>query len=135
MEDPQFKQGFKKYVDSIRSNCYMFEVSKCCGYSEIVPTFKNATCADLYRNIECQFDIKPGNKIKVYATTKDASGNTIFIKSLIIQNDNKFIRDIILENHFFFRPIYPIPTSVVYKLTYEYENAGLNCCSSCNSNS
>ena len=27
------------------------------------------------------------------------------------------------------------PTSVVYKLTYEYENTGLNCCSSCNSNS
>jgi len=135
MEDPQFKQGLKKYVDSIRSNCYIFEVSKCCGYSEIVPAFKNSTCADLYRNIECQFDIKPENKIKVYATTRDASGNIILIKSLNIQNDTTPIRNIILENQIFFKPIYPVPTSVVYKLTYEYENTGLNCCSSCNSNS
>jgi hypothetical protein len=128
MEDPQFKQGFKKYVDSIRSNCYMFDVNKCCGYSEIVPAFKNSTCADLYRNIECQFDIKPEHKIKVYAT--DASNN-----AMVIQNDTTPIRNIILENQIFFRPIYPLPTSVVYKLTYEYENTGMNCCSSCNSNS
>jgi hypothetical protein len=128
MEDPQFNQGFKKYVDSVHRNCYMFDVNKCCGYSEIVPTFKNSTCADLYRNIECQFDIKPENKIKVYAT--DSSNN-----AMVIQNDTTPIRNIILENQIFFRPIYPLPTSVVYKLTYEYENTGMNCCSSCNSNS
>ena len=35
------------------------------------------------------------------------------------------------------KPVYPIPTSVVYKIAYEYENEGLNCCcdGSCKSNS
>lgn len=130
MEDPGFKEGFKKYVDNVRSNCYMFDVNKCCGYSEIVPTFKNATCADLYRNIECQFDIKPGNKIRVHATKNEASGIVMYI-----QNDNKLIRDLISENSNFFQPLYPLPTRVVYKVTYEYELKEMNCCSSCNSNS
>jgi hypothetical protein len=126
MEDPRFKQGFKKYLDNLHNNSYMFEVSKCCGYSEIVPSFKNATCADLYRNIMCQFDIKPEIKISVYAT--HASNN-----KMVIQNDNKPIRNIILENASFLKPIYPLPTSVVYKLVYEFDTEGLNCCSSCNS--
>ena len=120
MEDPRFKQGFKKYLDNVRNNSYMFEVSKCCGYSEIVPSFKNATCADLYRNIMCQFGINIENKILVFAT--DASNN-----KMIIQNDNTPIRNIVLENSFFFKPIYPLPTTVVYKLVYEYENEEINC--------
>ena len=131
MEDPVFKEGFKKYVDSVRSNCYMFEVSKCCGYSEIVPIFKYATCADLYRNIIHQFDINPENKIKVHATTTDSSKNIMYI-----QNDNTPIRNIIVENSNFFKPIYPLPTSVVYKLVYKFETEGSSCsCCSCNSNS
>lgn len=125
MEDPRFKQGFKKYLDNVCNNSYMFEVSKCCGYSEIVPAFKNATCEDLYRNIMCQFEIKQENKIRVFA--RDASNNT-----MVIQNDKTPIRNIILENAIFFKPIYPIPTSVVYKIAYEIEEINCVCCS-CNS--
>jgi hypothetical protein len=129
MEDPRFKEGFKKYLDNVRNNSYIFELSKCCGYSEIVPTFKNATCADLYRNIMCQFEIKEENKIKVYATITDASNNT-----MVIQNDKTPIRNIILENASFFKPIYPLPTTVVYKLVYKFETEEINCgCCSCNS--
>jgi hypothetical protein len=129
MEDPRFKQGFKKYLDNVRNNSYMFEVSKCCGYSEIVPAFKNATCADLYRNVMCQFEIKQENKIIVFA--RDASNNT-----MVVQNDATPIRNFILKNAFFFKPIYPLPTSVVYKLAYKFETEELNCgCCSCNSNS
>jgi hypothetical protein len=127
MEDPRFKEGFKKYLDNVCNNSYMFEVSKCCGYSEIVPAFKNATCGDLYRNIMCQFEIKQENKIRVFAT--DASNNT-----MVIQNDKTPIRNIILENAIFFKPIYPIPTSVVYKIVYKFEAEEINCgCCSCNS--
>ena len=129
MEDPRFKQGFKKYLDNVLNNSYMFEVSKCCGYSEIVPAFKNATCADLYRNVMCQFEIKQENKIIVFA--RDASNNT-----MVVQNDSTPIRNFILKNAFFFKPIYPLPTSVVYKLAYKFETEELNCgCCSCNSNS
>jgi len=129
MEDPVFKEGFKKYIDSVRSNCYMFDVNKCCGYSEIVPIFKYATCADLYRNIMHQFDIKPEIKMSLYA--RDANNNT-----MMIQNDNTPIRNIIVENSNFFKPIYPLPTSVVYKLVYKFETEGSSCsCCSCNSNS
>jgi hypothetical protein len=125
MEDPRFKQGFKKYLDNVRNNSYIFEVSKCCGYSEIVPTFKNATCADLYRNVMCQFDINVENKIKVYATITESSKNI-----LVIQNDKTPIRNIILENASFFKPIYPLPTTVVYNLVYKFETEEINC--SCN---
>jgi hypothetical protein len=124
MEDPSFEEGFKKYVDSVRSNCYMFEVNKCCGYSEIVPAFKNATCADLYRNIMCQFDIKPQDNVKLY--TKDSTGNM-----LVIQNNEIPIRNIIIENPNCFKPVYSLPTQVVYKLLYECQVDGQKCC--CNS--
>ena len=137
MEDPQFKQGFKKYVDSVRRNCYMFEVSKCCGYSEIVPLFKNATCSDLHRNIVCQFGIKAEEKIRIRATATDMSGNVLVINNLYIQNDDKPIRNLILENNNIFKPVYDLPTRVVYKIRYETENTASCCCndSSCNSNS
>lgn len=120
MEDPIFNQGFKRYLDNVRNNGYMFEVSKCCGYSEIMPIFKSATCADLYTNIMHQFGINIENKIRVFVT--DASNNR-----LIIQNDSTPIKNFILENANFFKPVYPLPTRVVYKITHEYENEGINC--------
>ena len=133
MEDPHFIRGFNTYIDNVRNNCYIFNVGKCCGYSEIVPIFKNANCSDLYRNVVCQFDIKPEIIVKLY--TKDETGNI-----LLIQNDNKLLRDLILENRNFFTPIYPIPTNVVYKLIYNCEKPDEkggceNFCCSCYSNS
>jgi hypothetical protein len=131
MEDPQFTRGFNKYLENVHNNCYMFEVSKCCGYSEIVPIFKTATCSDLHRNVACQFGIKSYNKLKIY--TIDTNG-----KILEIQNYNKLIRDLIFENQSFFKPIYPLPTRVVYKIKYEIDDTLIFCCCnqpSCNSNS
>jgi hypothetical protein len=106
----------------------MFEYGKCCGYSEIMPMFKSATCADLYRNFINQFQpqITSEEQLKIYATTTDTSGNTIVIKNLYIQNDEKKLSDIILEHKSFFKPLYPVPETVVYKI--RYENGKKTCC-------
>lgn len=97
---------------SIGSNTqYIFEVTKCCGYSEWVTVYKYMSLSQLYDNIKNQFGgIKP--------------------KQLCIldQNDNKIVlpesteigvRDFILNNANHFRPIYPMPASVVYRVYYD----------------
>jgi hypothetical protein len=110
----KFNEDFNRYISSVRSNSYLFEVNKCCGYCEISPINKSATCADLYKSIISQFYLRPENQIRVYAVALDLSGNRLFI-----QNNDKSIKDLIMENNNYFKPIYPLPVDVVYKLIFD----------------
>jgi hypothetical protein len=110
----KFNSDFDRYISSVRNNSYLFEVNKCCGYCELSPINKSATCADLYKNVISQFYLRPENQIRVYAVTLDVSGNRLFI-----QNNDKSIKDLIIENNNYFKPIYPLPADVVYKLIFD----------------
>ena len=110
----KFNEDFNRYISSVRNNSYLFEVNKCCGYCEISPINKSATCADLYKSIISQFYLRPENQIRVYAVALDASGNKLFI-----QNNDKSIKDLIMENNNYFKPIYPLPADVVYKVIFD----------------
>jgi hypothetical protein len=123
MENVGFMNGFNLFIDNVRSNCYMFEVGKCCGYNEIVPIFKNATCKDLYRNVMYQFQLDPSKQFRIYAISTDN-------KKVYVQNDDKSIREFIFENNKYFKPLYSVPTIVVYKLIFneKSDNSDNFCC-------
>jgi hypothetical protein len=97
---------------SIGSNTqYIFEVTKCCGYSEWVTVYKHMPLSQLYDNIKNQFGgIKPKQLCIL-----DQSGNKIVLP----ESTEIGVRDFILNNANHFRPIYPMPASVVYRVYYD----------------
>ena len=84
-----------------------FEITKCCGYSQFIPTYRDGTLKDLYRSFSSHFGF---------------SINGLFAKnggdSLVVQNNNTSLKDFIRLNPDFFKPVYPLPAKVVYNIYF-----------------
>ena len=95
------------FINKIDNTRFIFDVTKCCEYSEYVPVFKKKTLYDLYDNVSYQF----GNIInfKLFIINEDN-------EKLTIKPDETIIYDYILQNPTFFKPIYPLPMKIVYKI-------------------
>lgn len=106
-----FEERQQQYLNIIYEYQYVFEMTKCCGYVEWVSMFKRGTLNDLYTIVHNQmktpFDRIP--PIRLFLI--DASENKIELD----RNDD-FIYDYILKYPSFFKPIYPIPYRVIYRL-------------------
>ena len=85
---------------------YIFEIEKCCGYSEWISVYKKDTLEHLYHNLNIQIS---NNNNKLFMMDKNF--NKVFI-----ENTNISISDFIRNNPSFFIPIYPIPNWIIYKL-------------------
>ena len=55
MSVDQYNSKLNTYIISMTQRQYLFEITKCCEYSEFVPTYKTATLADLYKTVLNQF--------------------------------------------------------------------------------
>jgi len=88
---------------------YIFEIEKCCGYTEWISVYKKDTLEQLYHNLNIQFS-NTNNKLFMM----DKNLNKVFI-----ENTNIIIFDFIRNNPLFFTPIYPIPNWIIYKLYLE----------------
>ena len=91
---------------------YIFELTKCCGYSEWISVYKDQPLSQLYENIRFQFNgLVPK---KLYAIRNDTG------ERLEIANENQTsFRNLIVNNSNFFRPIYPLPHHIIYKIYYD----------------
>ena len=107
----QYKRKMKEYISGIPDRNFIFEITKCCGYSEIVCVNKNETLADLHKNINYQF----GKKYEIYVINKTNQ------KITLPDSNEILIRNFIFENRDFFIPIYPLPDDVVYKVHFHEE--------------
>jgi len=113
-DDNAINNYYEKSRDFVRlttSYQYIFEVTKCCGYGEWVSVFKDRSLSHLYENIKSQFyNIKPSDLCVL-----NEKGNR-----LIVPNDSTIaIRDFIRQNQDFFRPIYPVPAYIIYRIYYD----------------
>ena len=87
---------------------YIFELTKCCGYGEWVAVYKDAPLSQLYDNIYLQFGgLKPD---KLYAPNESCE------RLDILRDEECSVRKLISGNSLFFRPIYPLPSSAVYRI-------------------
>jgi len=86
---------------------YIFEIQKCCGYSEWISVYKKDSLSQLYHNLNIQFATYENTDNKLYIF--DNYGNKIFI-----ENNEMNIYDFIKEHTL--KPIYPYPDWIVYKL-------------------
>jgi len=121
-----YQAQLTRHVNGLTNNKYLFELQKCCGYSELMPIFKESSLAELHAMAYHQFTMQ-GQTLYVM----DGCGN-----SLSIPNSPIPVRQFLMENLRFFTPIYALPDPVVYKI-HMYN--GCNCnsphpvqCQSCN---
>jgi len=122
----------KKFTRTIIEHQYIFEVTKCCGYGEWVSIFKHQSLSNLYSNIGFQYNNIPSNLYAICLNTNQ--------KLLIPNVDNITVKEYILNNPTFFKPIYPIPLRIVYKIyytedrchLYDHNNEQESYCNLCN---
>jgi hypothetical protein len=108
-----YNNKLTKYFNSITNMKYLFEITKCCGYSEFVSVYKEYTFLnDLYKNVHLQFHMNELNNLWII--------NRQTGERLLIPNDgNICLKDFILNNNNYFIPVYPLPAKVVYKIYFD----------------
>jgi hypothetical protein len=107
-----YENKLNAYIQSIINNHFVFELTKCCGYSEFLPVFSSCKLSELYTNVNYKLERK--GDIKLFAIN-----NSTNEKIEIPNDDNVYIKDFIkLFNHYF-TPVYPVPAKVVYKIYYD----------------
>jgi len=104
-----YKQKYEEYLERIPIRNFIFEITKCCDYSEIFCINKNETLENLHRNIFFQFQVKP----ELYVINCNTNE-----KVYVPHSSEITIREWILRNPQLFQPIYPLPEPVVYRLYY-----------------
>lgn len=107
----QYNLQMTLYNKTVNENQTFFEITKCCGYSEFLTSFKHSTLTEFYNNVSYQFQMDV-NKITLYALSNEE-------KLLIPNVVDVTIKQFILDNRQFFKPVYPIPANIVYKIIYD----------------
>jgi hypothetical protein len=107
-----YNNKLNTYYNSILNMKYLFEISKCCGYSEIISVYKeHSTLQDLYNNVLCQFQMNSLQNLWII--------NSVTGEKLSIPNNNTPLQQYISSNNAFLTPIYPLPAKVVYRVYFD----------------
>ena len=105
-----YEKHINEMFTRITNNQYIIEMTKCCGYSCFMLFHKNFTLADMYNHVLFEM---PSNTIELYVQKETG-------ERLIIPRDSTIIlRTFILENAEWFKPIYPMPVKVVYRVYFD----------------
>jgi hypothetical protein len=100
---------------------YIFEVTKCCGYSTFITVFKNRNMYEIFRCVEDTFQIYRNNynsmgyEYNLYVLHRETNEHMFLPRTLDMP-----IKEYIKENIPYFTPIYPIPTTVIYRIYIDY---------------
>ena len=100
----------KQFHSSLPNKRFFFEVSKCCGYSEIIDCPKVETLENLYAIISDIFQV-PKDKLKLYILHENS-------KILIVRTNVK-IKDFLSVMQDIIKPEYPLPSQIVYKIYFD----------------
>jgi len=104
--DQLFQENKDRFFNCLSHNHLIFELTKCCNYTEWITIIKNYTVSDLYRTIK---NILCNQNIRLFV--KDQYNNILHINE-----SDLTIKQLIMFNGTFFIPVYPLPYQVVYKI-------------------
>ena len=108
----KYKVKTDDFLRLTKSYQFIFEVTKCCGYTEWVTVFKAAPVSQLRKNLIFQWQGNaPGG---LYAMNE--TGDRLEIPA---DEDKMNWFSFHWDNWKFFKPIYPLPAVVVYRLYYD----------------
>ena len=102
---------WKDFTSQLPNSNYIFEVTKCCNYSSIVVCSKKGNLLDLFNAVSSHFESPDIKQLFLL-------NNLTNEKLSIPVSSNILIRDFISKNkqNDYFRPVYPIPIPVVYRI-------------------
>ena len=109
--DNQYQEKFNEYTHNMFNIMFVFEVTKCCGYSTFITIYKNQSLIDLYSIIMTHF----GNieiKELYFVSTEQQRINI----PLSRQSVSEFVSLYVLCNPIRLAPIYPLPKPTIYRL-------------------
>jgi hypothetical protein len=109
--DNQYQEKFNEYTHNMFNIMFVFEVTKCCGYSTFITIYKNQSLIDLYSIIMNHF----GNieiKELYFVSTEQQRINI----PLSRQSVSEFVSLYVLCNPIRLAPIYPLPKPTIYRL-------------------
>jgi hypothetical protein len=114
----EYNINFNAFTKSIANYNYLFEITKCCSYKEIACVYKDGTLEDIYNVVCSQFQLdKLNEKIKLYLFDGD--------NKILLERTDQTITSFIKMKREYFKPIYPVPASIIYKIYIDY-----GCCHS-----
>ena len=117
--DNNYNNKYEEYLRNTNNLMFIFEVTKCCGYSTFVSVYKNLSLINLYSNVIEHFG---NNEIKeLYFITEDGERINIPIST---QRISDYIKQFVSCNPIKLVPIYDLPKPTIYRL-YLIDNSCL----------
>lgn len=111
MQD-KYDQLVADFHKQLPNEKYMFEVTKCCGYSTIVMVNKRrSTLIDLYKEVSTWFECRSVRRL--YLVSPGGGEHDIPVTDVVS------IKDYISANPTLFTPVYPIPNWIVYRVYFD----------------
>jgi hypothetical protein len=104
-----FHEKKERYLNIMYEYQFIFEIKKCCDYTEWITVYKSMTINDLYNNLYIQFHSHNKNKLFLYIINENG-------EKKLLQKSNEVLREYIRNNQDYFKPIYPLPDWIVYPL-------------------
>jgi len=110
-----FKNKLDQHTKNLPNQNYIIEITKCCEYGEFVIIDKNATLLELYDKVSKQFECRDIKSL--YITQQlPAVPNVPNVKICLPMTSLIKLKEFIATNHELMRPIYGMPSPVVYKI-------------------
>ena len=114
-----YLKHMEDFTNSISNTKYIIEVTKFCGYSEFIFVFKNSSLLDLYKHVSYQFSC---NDIKGLYIRNEETKSKQRIPVTEQTTMRQFIMQILNSNDEFkdmMKPVYPLPSPVVYRVYFD----------------
>ena len=118
-----YQEKFNEYIESINNFMYIFEITKCCGYSTFITIYKDETLIDLYKKIVLHFGGIEIDGLYYIANVKaDIEENSSILKEIHIKVPLstkpifQFVRENVICKPQKLVPVYPLPNPIVYRL-------------------
>jgi len=106
----EYNEKMKDILNRCEYNKYLFQMTKCCGYSFIQLVYKDNTLNELYHNISLELS---------HLTIASLFLENINGERLEIPRNAMTVRDFVIANQQWFIPIYPLPSKVVYRIFFD----------------
>ena len=109
MEDYNAKK--EQFMNDLFEHQFLFEITKCCGYSVWIPVYKNMMLSSLYENVKTHFEIC---KEKMILSVFNEEGHKLVIPTTVTTVTT--VKEFIRTKKSFFKPVYPFPSKIIYKM-------------------
>lgn len=115
-----YNEKMNYYLRHVPDKNLLVEVTKCCGYSEILPISKSASLVDLYNTVETIFQCH--RVCELYIKIKNPELNNMccscedskMIYHITKNTTERSLKELLVQYNI--RPIYPLPANTVYRI-------------------